>query len=349
MKIAIVTINNPSLLSAKKLSQYLPQHQLHIFNKSESFEENNTQFITYKKVDDILPSAWKNYDALIFIMATGAVVRKISPFLQDKATDPAVLIMTLDLKKIIPLLSGHLGGANELALELTHNIKECVNFITTASDQTNVLSFDMFAKHHNYKISHLKSLAEVSNTIINKQQIQVITYPSIEQQIKQFQGYKEENFIFYTPQEISNIDRNIPTVYLTPQKLNTTALQIHPQNIIIGMGMNRNTTKEEIKDVFYRFLFEHNLNREQITSLASFSAKSDEVGLLDFAKEEDLSLSFFEAEEINALEEKFSQSQATKFFNIKGVAEPSALLASKHKTLFLNKRVYGSVTIAAAF
>lgn len=349
MKIAIATINNPSLEAAKKLLPHLRTHECHVFNKSQETPELGAEFHIFKKVDDILPTAWAEFDAIIFIMATGAVIRKIAPHLKDKATDPAVLIMTLDLKRIIPLLSGHLGGANELADELSESIDECVNFVTTASDQIKVLAFDMFAKKHNYAISNLKSLAEVSNAIINKKQVQVVTYPCMIESVKAFEGYKEENFVFVSPDDLESFREDIPSVYITPQKLPNSALQIHPQKISLGLGMNRGTSVEEITNAVKRFCYEHGLEFSQVSKLASFTAKNDEEGLLAFAKRSELALEFYDEEAINALTENFSPSQATKFFNIKGVAEPAALLASENKTLFLSKRIYGAVTVAAAF
>jgi len=349
MKIAIATINDPSLNAAKKLLAHLTQHECHVFNKSQDTAELGAEFHIFKKVDDILPTAWAEFDAILFIMATGAVIRKIAPHLKDKATDPAVLIMTLDLKRIIPLVSGHLGGANELANEITESIDECVNFVTTASDQIKVLAFDMFAKKHDYAISNLKSLAEVSNAIINKKQVQVVTYPCMVEAVKSFEGYKEENFVFVSPDDLENFRDDIPTVYITPQRLANAALQIHPHKITLGLGMNRGTSAQEITNAVKRFCYEHGLELSQVTKLASFSAKNDEVGLLEFAKEQDIELEFYDEEAINALSENFSPSQATKFFNIKGVAEPAALLASQNRTLFLSKRIYTAVTVAAAF
>jgi len=343
MKIAIATINNPSLKAAKKLLPYLSEHECHVFNKSE----DGGIFYKFDKVDDIMPTAWAEFDAIIFLMATGAVIRKIAPHLKDKATDPAVLIMTLDLKRVIPLLSGHLGGANELANGLCKKIEGCVNFVTTASDQIKVLAFDMFAKKHRLAISNLKSLAEVSNAIINKKKVQVVTYPSMIEALKAFEGYKEENFVFVMPDDLQNIQKDIPTVYITPQHLPNTALQLHPQEVVLGLGMNRGTSADEIDKAVTRFCFEHGIEKEQIVKFASFSAKVDEAGLLEYAKDKELE--FFDEDAINALTQEFSPSQATKFFNIKGVAEPASLLASRYKTLFLNKRVYGGVTVAAAF
>jgi cobalt-precorrin 5A hydrolase len=346
MKIAIVTINNPSLNAAKELLPYLQEHQCHIYNKAE---DDGKKFFKFNKLDDILPTAWSEYDAIIALLATGAVVRKIAPLLQDKSTDPAVLIVSLDLQRVIPLLSGHLGGANELALELTQKIEGCVNFVTTASDQLKVLAFDMFAKKHNYAISNLKSLAEISNALLNKKQVQVVTYPAIIKQIEAFEGYDKERFVFVMPDELTELNSELPTLYITPQKLPNNSLQLHPQEIVLGLGMNRGTSKEEIQKAVKRFLYEHGLSFSQVSKLASFSAKADEIGLLEYAKEVKLNIEFFNEENINALTQEFSPSQATKFFNIKGVAEPASLLASQHKTLFLSKRIYGGVTVGASF
>ncbi len=346
MKIAIATINEPSLKAAQKLAKLLDNHECHIFNKQI---EDGKRLHKFTKVDEILPTAWSEFDALIFIMATGAVVRKVAPFLKDKATDPAVVIVTLDLKKVIPLLSGHLGGANELAEEICAKVDGCVNFVTTASDQTDRFAFDLFAKAYNFAISNLKSLAEVSNAIINRKKVQVVSFPSIFELIKRFKGYKEENFVFCSIDNLLEFDANLPSVYITPQHLANSALQLHPQEIVLGLGMNRGTPKEEIQNAVLQFCLEHQLKLTQVTKLASFSKKADEDGLLAFAKEQNLPLEFFNEAAINELERDFSPSQATKFFGIKGVAEPAALLASRYKTLFLNKRIYGGVTVAASF
>ena len=345
MKIAIATINNPSLESAKRLLPILKNHDCTVFNKAEQ----SAGFVKFDKVDDILPRAWAEFDAIIFIMATGAVIRKIAPHLKDKATDPAVLIMTLDLKRVIPLVSGHLGGANELSDEISSSINGCVNFVTTASDQTKTLSFDMFAKKMDYEISNLKSLAEVANRIINKQIVQVVSYPSVIEKVKKFEGYQEGSIEFFTPDNLDLFDEDIPTVYILPQKLANNSLQLHPKNISLGLGMNRDTPAKEIKQAVQRFCFEHSIKLEDVVTLASFEAKADEVGLLEYAKDVEKELKFFNADEINELEQNFSPSQATKFFNIKGVAEPASLLASEYKTLFLSKRIYGAVTVAASF
>ena len=118
MKIALVTINKPSLASAQKLNKYLDGYDVDIYTSKKTADlvpNLDDSIIAYGKLDDILAPAWETYDAIICILAMGAVVRKIAPLLKGKDVDPAVIVINLALDKIVPLLSGHIGGANELS------------------------------------------------------------------------------------------------------------------------------------------------------------------------------------------------------------------------------------------
>ncbi len=336
LKIAIVTINQPSLDSACNLVPYLKEYEVDVYGKKDL--KHNLDFLhTYKKLDDILPSAWDNYDAIICILAMGAVVRKIAPLLQDKSSDPAVLVINLALDKIVPLLSGHLGGANELADTLVSKLPNAINFISTATDQTNTLAFEMEAKKNGWKIENLKTLANISNRLLNKQVVNVATYKSLFDKLSKKENLKLIDF--------KDEDEN--TVVISPIHKSKNLL-LKPK-IFIGIGCNRDTSKELIQKAVDEFLEKYNLTLKDIALFASFDAKSDEVGLLEFIKENDLDITFYKKDAINSLENKFSPSASTKFFGLKGVAEPSAVLASEYKELIIKKEVYfKSITIAGA-
>jgi len=336
MKIAIVTINQPSLNSACRLFPYLHEHQVDVYGKKD-LTHNLETLILYKKLDDILVPAWKEYDAIICILAMGAVVRKIAPLLEDKATDPAVIVINLALDKIVPLLSGHLGGANELANEITSLLPNCVNFISTATDQTHTLAFEMLAKKNGWEIENLKALAKISNRLLNKQVVKVATYPAIFESITNKDNLELVDF--------DNLDLN--TVVISPL-IDSSSLTLRPK-IYLGIGCNRDTSVEEIEESVKLFLEKHNLAIQDIKNIASFEAKADEVGLLEFAKKYGFDIQFYKKDAINALENTFSKSASTKFFGLKGVAEPSAVLGSKYGELILKKEVYNKkITIAGA-
>ena len=334
LKIALVTINQPSLDSACKLMPYLEGYEVDVYGKKD-LTHNLEKLNLYSKLDEIIEPAWKAYDAIICILAMGAVVRKIAPFLEDKATDPAVIVINLALDKIVPLLSGHLGGANELSDVLASRIPNAINFISTATDQTNTLAFEMFAKKNNLEIKNLKALALISNSLLNKKDVEVQTYESI------FNTIPNKKNIKLVDKCTSELCVNI-----TPFKSSHLSLQ---PKVYLGIGCNRDTTEEEINQAFEEFLRKHNLEENQIENISSFEAKADEKGLVSFAKNHNFDIKFYNKEEINSCEQEFSPSQAKKFFGLKGVAEPSAVLLSFYKELILKKEVYNTkITIAGA-
>lgn len=334
LKIAVVTINQPSLNSACKLVKYLDDYEVDVFGKKD-LEHDLPTLNLFNKLDDILPTAWEGYDAIICILAMGAVVRKIAPFLKDKSTDPAVIVINLNLDKIVPLLSGHIGGANELSDTIASRIEGCINFISTATDQTKTLAFEMFGKKNNLEIENLKELALVSNSLLNKKEVEVQTYASIFETIPNKQNLK---LVEKCSGELC--------VNITPFK--SSHLTLKPK-VYLGMGCNRDTSFEDIEASFLWFLNKYNLEINQIENIASFEAKADEKGLLEFASKYKFDIQFFEEKAINSLEGEFSKSQATKFFGLKGVAEPSSILISKYKELIIPKEVYEKkITIAGA-
>jgi len=352
--IAIVTINQPSLDSAYRLSLYLKDYEIDIYTK-KGLKHNFEKVIYYKKLDDILPSLWgnlkksketKKYDAIIFLLAIGAVVRKIAPFLKDKTKDPAILVMNLALDRVVPLLGGHLAGANEFSNIIASRIDGCVNFISTATDQTNTLSFEMLAKEREWIICNIKPLAKISNRLINKQKVKVATYPKIFDSIPNKENLKLINLMDTSKK---NVYFNISdTVIIAPSNKFMNNLWLSPP-VYLGIGCNRDTPYEIINKAFELFLEEHCLSRFQIKNIASFILKEREKGLLEFARENEFRIVFYDDYDINALQNEFSESASTKFFGIKGVAEPCSLLLSDYKELIFKKEVYfNSVTIAGA-
>jgi cobalt-precorrin 5A hydrolase len=336
MKIAVVTINQPSLKSACTLLPYLNNHEVDVYGK-KNLTHNLEQLHLYEKLDEVLAPAWRSYDAIVCILAMGAVVRKIAPLLEDKATDPAVLVINLALDKIVPLLSGHLGGANALADEISSSLPNCINFISTATDQTKTVAFEMLAQRREWSIDNLKALARISNRLINKQPVKVATYPALFDSLP-----NRANLELVTFNEL-----DLDTVVIAPH-VKSTCLTLRPK-VALGIGCNRNTPQEEIERAILAFLEKSGLTIEDVASLGSFEAKADEVGLLAFAKNYALPIRFYTKDAINALEQKFSDSASTKFFGLKGVAEPSAVLTSAYKELILKKEnFFKSVTVAGA-
>jgi len=340
MKIAIVTINKPSLNSAIKLDNFLQDYDTTIFTSKKTPLEDidRSKVKLYDKLDDILSESWNSYDIIITILAIGAVIRKIAPYLKSKESDPAIIVINLTLDKVVPLLSGHLGGGNEFS-EILSTKLNAINFITTATDQTKTIAFEMIAKKNDWDIKNLKALANISNRLLNKQKVKVATYKNI--------FYTLDNNINLELIDFKNIDTN--TVIISPfYDKKYTNLLLQPK-IFLGIGCNRDTSFEDINKAVFEFLTNHNLQFSQIKNIASFEAKQDEQGLLQFAKKYNFNIQFYNKDDINNLSNNFSKSASTKFFGLKGVAEPSSILVCTYKELIIKKEVfYKSITISAS-
>ena len=336
VKIAVLTINQPSLDTALNLKPYLDNYEVDIYSKKD-LKSDIKDLKFYNKLDDILPSIWEKYDFIIAILAIGAVVRKIAPFLQNKSKDPAVLVINLALDKIVPLIGGHIGGANQLTEELTQKLPNCINFISTATDQTNTIAFDMVAKKNNWGIENLQYLANISNRLLNKLEVKVLTKKNIFNSLE-----NRENLKLI---ELKDLDKN--TVIISPL-IYEHNLILRPK-IFLGIGCNKGVSFKIIEVSVKIFLAKYDLKMEQIEQIGSFEAKKDEIGLLKFANKYNLQINFYKKDDINSLDNRFTKSASTKFFGLKGVAEPSAILSSKYKELIIKKQIYNrSVTIAGA-
>ena len=135
-------------------------HPGDIYNK-ENFKEN-------------LRAGFGKYDSLVCIMATGIVVRIFAPLIVHKTSDPAVVVLDQKGKHAISLLSGHLGGANDLAREMAA-ISGGESVITTATDVAGELSFDTFAKKYDMAIENIEQLKHISGALLAGKKVNVFT------------------------------------------------------------------------------------------------------------------------------------------------------------------------------
>ena len=336
MTLALLSINQPSLDAAIRLLPVLEDHTVDLYAKAGLSCGTHTVH-TYDTLDRLLPDLWARYDGIIALMATGALIRTIAPHLQDKTTDPAVVVLTLALDRVIPLLGGHLAGANALAETLARRLPGCVNFVTTATDQTRTPALEMLAQERGWTIRNLHALASVSNRLLNGQKVTVAAPEGVFGSLPQRERFVRVDY------EAATSDAVVIAPHIVSE-----ALTLQPP-LTLGIGCNRGTRLEAFEAALETFLARHRLEISQIGRLASFAAKADEAGLLAFADRHGWEITFFDAETIHRLRGDFSPSAAERFFDLPGVAEPSAVLGSTYRDLIIPKAVYHTtITIAGA-
>ena len=143
--------------------------------KGYVFEKYKTDGLeTFNNVSSLVRDIFKKYNAIVFVGACGIAVRSIAPYVKDKAKDPAVVVVDEKGNFAIPILSGHIGGANDLAEKIA-SLTSGVSVITTATDINKKFSVDTFAVRNNLHIGDTKLIKEISSRILNDKKVGLYT------------------------------------------------------------------------------------------------------------------------------------------------------------------------------
>ncbi|MCK5780076.1 MAG: cobalt-precorrin 5A hydrolase [Psychrilyobacter sp.] len=320
MKLAIITLTKKAKDKSKEIKQLLTS--INKFNNIDIFTLLKYSDIETISMDngfkDTVSKIFNDYDALYFIMASGIVVRTISPFLRSKDIDPAVITSDEDGQFIVSLLSGHLGGANELASEIAKIIGG-VAVISTASDVSGTIAVDTIAMKLEAKLKDLESAKDVTALIVNGESIE-LRLPS--------------NMIVDKVEKARNINPSGIIVYSNKEIIKTT--QIIPKNIILGIGCKRGTLATTILDVIKQTMRECNLHMDSIKHIATVDVKADEIGLLKVANYLKKELIIISREDIKSVQDRYQGSDfVEKTIGVKCVSAPVAYLSSNKKGKFL--------------
>lgn len=298
---------------------------------------------------ELLASLWQKYDGFVLIMATGIVVRMIAPLLESKETDPAVVVMDDAGKFAIALLSGHLGGANELA-ERCAFVTGARAVITTATDANNLPSFDMLAKEQGWGIDDISRVKTLNTLLLDNEEIAIVDPTG--QTRSWLHGRGKVIFCATLAEASASRARGFLCVtnrHLPPQTCPEPLLILRPRNLILGIGCNRGTPVDEIDELVALHLKRLFLSPKSVCAVASVAAKRDEAGLIVFAERLAVPLRCFESTELNQVAFPSPPSEhALTAVGAAGVAEPAAILASGGGPLLLKKVKSANVTLAIA-
>lgn len=336
MKIAIVvfTLNGKQISSKIKDRLYGTICHEYVFFKYASKNEQS-----FGNGKELMKNIFHKYDYIVFVGACGIAVRLISPYVKDKTKDPGIVVLDELGRYAISLLSGHIGGANELAYKLA-SITGAEPVVTTATDIGGKFSPDSFAMENNLYISDISIAKAVATEILSGKKIGLYTdYKCYNIPEKYIQIYKD------TKAECVDVGICISSdITMKPFK---TTLNLVPKNMIIGVGCRRNIDTRKFEDYILNVLDKYKIPIQSVCMIASIDLKKNEDAILCFAKKYDLKFVTFTTDELNELKGDFTPSEFVRnTTGVDNVCERSALKCGNE--LLIKKIAGDGVTMAVA-
>lgn len=330
MKLACLSFTEKGYELGERISDIKnPKHDISHFNNSK----------INGGIKGFIEKSWNYYDGFIFISATGIAIRMINPYIESKIKDPAIIVIDDMGQYAISLLSGHIGGANDITHWIAKEIG-AIPVITTASDNRGIDAVDVFAKRNNYYIEDMQSAKVITSMMINEKKVGLYT--------------EDENKINYknieTIHDITNIDPSsegaiIVTSVENIGKIDIPYTMLRPKNINIGIGCRKGVDSQIIIEAINTALKEKNLSNRSIKAIGTVEVKKDELGIIKGADHFKCPLKIYTIEDILPIEDKFQKSQFVKdTIGVYSVSEPCAYLLGGE--LIIKKFKFNGVTIS---
>lgn len=347
----------------------------YIKNKPEDInlelDKNLNITIIKNRVKTFVEEIFNKYDYIIFIMATGIVVRSIASLVSSKFSDPAILVLDEQGNNVISLLSGHMGGANEMTLKVSH-ILNSNPVITTATDVNEKSALDMISKKLDGWIDNFRdTVKEINSMIVNNKLVGLYIDGDYEVDTRGFTVLdnskslyelleKEEDKhsklerivvitnrrdVIYNKNTYIN-DSNEYTDNEKVDKYSNKIVKLTPKDIVVGIGCRKNIDSIQLRNNFIDFINRNNIDVKSIKKLGSIDIKRNEKAIIDLSKYLEVPFETISVEEISKVDYLFDKSEWVKQnVGVYSVAEPVAYILSD-KNLVIQKQKYNGITFS---
>lgn len=334
---------NASLLSLSLYDSFVSRNISCTSFTMEKYAGSDKLTPLSKPLKEHVSDCFQKENVLIFISACGICVRSIAPFIDKKTTDPCVLVVDEKGDYVISLLSGHIGGGNDLAM-LTAELLHATPIISTATDLNHTFAVDVFAKKNHMVLSDMKLAKAVSSALLDHIPVGISgILPDGEVPDGLF--WSDTTLTDRKCQDVPELGISI-SPFCEPVSFART-LHLIPKQIVLGIGCKRNTEFEALKEYVDAILNETHIFAESIAAIASIDLKKDEDGLIRLAKYYDVPFVTYSADELLQVPGNFSASSFVKSVTgVDNVCERAALAYSKADALLLGKTARQGMTIA---
>ena len=298
------------LISATEKGNKIGEKLKNIFPELEIVTREQ---VVKQSLKEVTKKAMKSYRTIIFVASTGIAVRAIAPWVKDKKKDPAVLVVDAEAKYVISLLSGHLGGANEMT-EQVANCLGAVPIITTATDQLGITAPDVISRKHGLVIENMEKCKEISVQLIQGEKVAFIDEDGL---IPLPKGYVE-----------ANQGANYQVLVSNQKDIPQADLHLIRKNIILGIGCRKNIDSTKMREYILRELDSLNIHPLAVEKIVSIDIKKDEPCIVDLATYLQVPFEVYSKQEINQVKEPFEESGfVEQQVGVKGVCQPCVILS----------------------
>jgi cobalt-precorrin 5A hydrolase len=304
----------------------------------------------FERLEHAFREAWSEYRALVCIMASGIVVRQIAGLLRHKTLDPAVVVMDERGEFVISLVSGHLGGANQLAREMAR-LTNAQPVITTASDVQDKPALDLIARSLGLEIENSALLARMTRALLEDEPLWIY-----DPERRLHAHLADQPRVVWLASRGGAPEAQQMAgagIWVTECKApdDTLCLQLRPRNLVVGIGCNRGTSAEEILGLVRSVFAGESLSLLSIRNLASIDLKADEPGLLEAAAALARPIHFFSREAVAAITVPNPSPMVAKHIGVESVCEATALVSAADQgqsMILIPKQKTPNVTLAVA-
>lgn len=362
MKISIISFTYSGRMLAERLAKELAgtdKMEIQLYTKYRGYldEEKQRESVLFVdgSVGEWAKAQLQEKNATLFIGACGIAVRAVSPYLTDKLHDPAVLVMDEKGRYVIPILSGHMGGANGLAEFLAGRIG-AEPVITTATDIGGRFAVDLFAKRNGLSIINREGIAAVSAKVLAGEKItlsiergHIKGCASIPEEVKVVE-YPPEREGKYPTVDASQRGDSADVAVTSRSGESDALLVLRPKEYVIGFGCKKGKQIQEIESFISEKLKELGILPEEIWALASISLKKNEAGILAWCRKTNIPFFTYTPQELMEAEGEFTGSLfVQEQVGVDNVCERAAMKAcGMGGRLIAGKYAQDGMTIAVA-
>jgi len=346
-KVAILAITKNGMQMSLKLKENFSNFEVFAPIK---FSNNDKKISWYEEsTSEKIVDLFKNNDAVICLFSLGAVIRLLAPHIKDKKTDPAVIVIDDNANFVISVLSGHLGGANELSNKIADKIG-ATPVITTAADVNKTIAVDLVGKEFGWKVEDDKNVTRISAFMVNKERIGVF------QNIGEKEWWKEklpDNVTFFSNMDDMKNSGCKGYLIITNDDINdegilNNAVIYRVPNLVIGIGLHWDTPKDTILDGITETLEKFRLRKNMIARFVSIKKEKDVIGLIELGKEMKIPIEYINREELATVNTPNPSKTVQAFEGTASVSEAAAIKSSNGELIVEKQKFPPNLTVAVA-